>query len=162
MKEVFWIEGEARAALAIVLRPRGDDWLADELLRMRQAGIQTLVSMLEDWESDSLGLSDERQLAEGAGLTFLSYPIPDRATPAEIPSFRKLIAELANRLRAGERVGIHCRASIGRASMAAACALIRLGSNPEAALAAVEAARGCPVPDTEEQEHWILDYKAHA
>jgi hypothetical protein len=37
-----------------------------------------------------------------------------------------------------------------------------VGWQPAAALAAVEAARGCPVPDTEEQEQWILNYKAHA
>jgi hypothetical protein len=41
----------------------------------------------------------------------------------------------------------------------AACALIELGWKPEAALAAIEAARGCPVPETLEQEKWILRYK---
>jgi len=32
----------------------------------------------------------------------------------------------------------------------------------EQALIAVEMARGCPVPDTEEQERWVLNYKAQA
>jgi hypothetical protein len=35
-----------------------------------------------------------------------------------------------------------------------------LGWQPEAALEAVEAARGEPVPDTKEQEDWILSYTA--
>jgi protein-tyrosine phosphatase len=160
MKDVFWINGDPRAALAIVLRPRGNDWLEDELLRIKQSGVQTLVSMLEDEEADSLGLIDEPKLAERIGLTFLSYPIPDRQTPAEITAFRKFATELASRCRAGEHIGIHCRGSIGRASMATACTLIHLGWEPDAALSAIAEARGCPVPDTEEQRDWILRYKA--
>jgi len=162
MKEVFWINGDPGTALAIVLRPRGNDWLEDELRRMKESGIETLVSMLEDWEADSLGLSDERTLAEQIGLCFLSFPIPDRQTPSEVPSFRNFIDGLANRIREGERIGIHCRGSIGRASIAAACTLINLGSDPDAALSAIEAARGCQIPDTEEQRQWIMHYKAHA
>jgi hypothetical protein len=37
--------------------------------------------------------------------------------------------------------------------------LIHLGWTPRAALFAIAAARGCPVPDTQEQENWILNYQ---
>jgi protein-tyrosine phosphatase len=160
MKDVFWIEGDAQVSLAIVLRPRGNDWLQDELLPMQQGGVETLVSMLEDDEADSLGLAEERRFAEQIGLNFLSYPIPDRTTPEEISSFRKFIDEIANRIRAGERIGIHCGGSIGRASIAAACTLIQLGSDSERALSEIAEARGCPIPDTEEQRAWILQFEA--
>lgn len=160
MKDVFWIEGDPNIGLAIVLRPRGGDWLEDELLRMQRSGIGTLVSMLENEEADSLGLPDEHKFAEQIGLSFLNFPIHDRTTPADVAAFRKFVAGLAIRLRAGERVGIHCRGSIGRASIAAACTLIHLGWNPEAALAAIQAARECEIPDTEEQRMWILRYEA--
>jgi protein-tyrosine phosphatase len=161
VKEIFWINDDPGTAMAIVLRPRGNDWLEDELRRMKQSGIETLVSMLEDSEADSLGLSDEQKLSEKIGLSFLSYPIPDRTTPSDISCFCKFIAGLENRLRAGERIGIHCRGSIGRASIAAACSLINLGWSPDAALSAIEEARGCQIPDTEEQRQWIMHYKAH-
>ena len=160
MKDVFWIEGDPNAALAIVLRPRGNDWLEDELLRMQRGGVETLVSLLENEEADSLGLSDEQKLAEQIGLSFLSYPIPDRTTPKDFSAFRKFAAALASRLSAGERIGIHCRGSIGRASITAACALIHLGWSPSAALSAIESARGCQVPDTEEQRVWVLQFGA--
>jgi protein-tyrosine phosphatase len=160
MKEVFWIGGDPSVGLAIVLRPRGNDWLEDELLRMRQNGIEGVVSMLEQEEADSLGLCDEAKLAEQIGLAFLSYPIPDRQVPNQINDFNEFVKELANRSRAGERIGIHCRGSIGRASIATACTLIHLGWEPEAALSAIAKARGCPVPDTEEQREWIRRYKA--
>ncbi|MGD0901743.1 MAG: hypothetical protein ABR924_02265 [Terracidiphilus sp.] len=160
MNDIFWIKGNPPAPLAIVLRPRGDEWLEDELLGMRRGGIQTLVSLLEEDEAMLLGLADEAPIAEHVGLKFLSYPIPDTEIPSNVAAFQTFAAGLANRLRAGEQIGVHCRGSIGRATVTAACALIHLGWSPQAALAAIQAARGCMVPDTQEQEDWILRYKA--
>ena len=160
MNDIFWIKGHPPATLAIVLRPRGDEWLEDELLRMKQGGIQTLVSLLERDEAILLGLADEHPIADHIGLKFLSYPIPDTEIPSNLAAFQTFAAGLADRLRAGERIGVHCRGSIGRATVTAACALIHLGWTPRAALAAIQAARGCMVPDTQEQEDWILRYKA--
>jgi protein-tyrosine phosphatase len=168
VRDVFWIDpshndlshDETSSKLAIVLRPRGDDWLEDELQRLKRDGIQTLVSMLEPWEAESLGLAREGPLTEQIGLNFLAYPIPDRQTPSDVSGFRKFAASLADRARNGERIGVHCRGSIGRSTVIAASFLIHLGWRPHQALAAIEAARECPVPDTEEQEDWILQYEA--
>lgn len=162
MIDIFWIgasDSEPAARLAIVLRPRGDDWLEDELRRMKTSGIDTLVSLLEHDEAGWLGLIDEARLAQKSGLQFLSYPIPDTQTPANSGDFRKFVAALAQRLRCGERIGVHCRGSIGRATITAACTLIHLGWNAKDALRAVELARGCPVPDTPDQRTWILHYE---
>jgi protein-tyrosine phosphatase len=159
MEEIFWIKGDPPAPLAIVICPCGDDWMEDDLLRMKQAGIQTLVSLLEEKEEVLLGLEDEGPAAVFNGLNFLSFPIPDRNTPPDTASFQEFAAGLADRLRSGESIGIHCRGSIGRSTVTAACALIHLGWQPKAALAAIEEARGCPVPDTKEQKAWILSYK---
>jgi protein-tyrosine phosphatase len=160
--EIFWINGNSPPGLAIVLRPRGGDWLEDELSRMRLAGITTLVSLLEDEEALELGLGEEKILATKAGMTYLQHPIPDRHTPPDSLGFRQFVKSLVERLQAGERIGVHCRGSIGRASITAACTLIHLGWNPGKALAAIEAARGCTIPDTPEQRDWILRYRAAA
>jgi len=159
VSEIFWIEGEPEARLAIVMRPAGDDWLEDELRGLRRGGIDTLVSMLEPWEAEALGLAREGPLAKEAGMQFLSFPIPDRHTPPETRAFRQFAGELARRLRAGERIGVHCRGSIGRCTLAAASALVHLGWKPKDALAAISSARRFPVPDTDEQKEWILDYE---
>jgi protein-tyrosine phosphatase len=156
-EEIFWIDG---TSLAIVLRPRGGDWLEDELRRMKRTGIDTLVSLLEEDEAASLGLEQEASIAEQIAIRFLSYPIPDRTTPADTAAFREFAGKLANLLRAGKYIGVHCRGSIGRATVTAASTLIQLGWDPKAALTAIETARGCPVPDTPEQREWILNYKA--
>jgi hypothetical protein len=43
VNDVCWIND---AGLAIVMRPRGEDWLRADLSRLTGAGIQTLVSTL--------------------------------------------------------------------------------------------------------------------
>lgn len=162
MNEVFWIEGNPPVGLAVVLRPRGGDWLEDEIKKLARRGVETLVSLLEPEEAGWLGLTDEGPLAEQAGMKFLSFPIQDVHVPADLLAFRAFVAGLAERLRAGERIAMHCRGSIGRAPLTAACTLIHLGWSAKEALAAIEKARGCPIPDTQEQLRWILNYKAES
>jgi protein-tyrosine phosphatase len=158
--EVFWIEGNPPAPLAIVLCPRGGSMLEDELRGMAGGGVQTLVSLLEPDEADWLGLGQEGSLAGQLGMNFLSYPIQDVHVPANLQSFRTFVSGLADRLHVGERIGMHCRGSIGRAPLTAACTLIHFGWRAQDALAAIQAARGYEIPDTTEQLRWILNYKA--
>ena len=158
MNEVFWIDGNPAPALAVVLRPRGGDWLEQELALLKRAGIDTVVSLLEEDEAAWLGLAEEGPLAEKIGMEFVSFPIPDTHVPPDRAAFRHFIADLVQRMRRGERVGVHCRGSIGRSTITAAAALIHLGWKPDTALAAIERTRGCPVPDTAEQRAWILHY----
>jgi protein-tyrosine phosphatase len=160
--DIFWIQGDPSPSLAIVLRPRGGDWLEDELHRMKRGGVTALISLLEEEEASELGLAGERESATAIGLSYLSYPIPDRRTPPDYTGFQQFVKGLTYLLQAGEHVGVHCRASIGRASITTACVLIQLGWSPERALAAIESARRCSVPDTPEQRDWILRYQVTA
>jgi hypothetical protein len=48
----FWIESGNQLRLAIVSRPREGDWLDDETILMKKAGIDVLVSMLQRNEED--------------------------------------------------------------------------------------------------------------
>jgi len=141
------------------MKPRGDEWLKDDLERMKRSGVQTLVSLLEPSEAAWLGLAEEGPLAEEAGMRFLSFPIQDVHVPENVGKFRTFAMGLAERLRGGEQMGVHCRGSIGRSTVTAACALMHLGWTARDALEAIERARGCVVPDTEEQLRWILKYK---
>jgi protein-tyrosine phosphatase len=158
--EVLWIEANPPVPLAIVLCPFGGSILKQELVELARSGVQTLVSLLEPEEANWLGLGEEGPLAVQAGMNFLSFPIQDVHVPASLPAFRAFVAGLAQRLRAGERIGMHCRGSIGRAPLTAACTLIHLGWKAKDALAALAAARGYPIPDTKEQLRWIQKYKA--
>ena len=155
MKDVYWIE---RNGLAIVMRPRADKQLEDDLSRLKNAGIQTLVSTVEDWEARELGLANERAIAERLGLQFISYPMLDRSTPSNREDFTRFVKSLATRLEAGEKIGVHCRGCIGRSTVVTACTLITMGWSAKDALHAIAVAREFPVPDTDEQRAWILAF----
>jgi protein-tyrosine phosphatase len=157
--EVFWIKGSPPVPLAIVLCPQGGSILKEELREIARSGVQTLVSLLEPNEAEWLGLSEESALAGQLGMHFISYPIQDVHVPVNVHMFRKFVSDLADRLRAGQRIGIHCRGSIGRAPLTAACTLIHHGWSAKDALQVIQTARGCEIPDTTEQLRWILHYK---
>lgn len=147
----FWINSQ----LAIVPRPRGGDWLDDEMKAMREAGIDVVVSMLEDEEAVELGLEREDAAAKSAGVKFLSFPIHDRSLPTSCEQFEGFLSELENEIENKKHIGIHCRACIGRSSVVAASLLIRSGVKAEEAWRQIEAARGFPVPDTSDQRTWV-------
>ena len=159
MNDIYWIRNEDPPRLAIVARPRGDDWLERDLSRLKQGGIDVVVSLLEPEEADYLGLGDEACAAFGVGLKFISYPIPDCTTPDNEERFRRLIARLVDSIKSGERIGAHCRGCIGRSTVLLAAVLIELGNTPSDAVALICEARGCAVPDTIEQMKWILNFK---
>ena len=156
-KDVYWI---ANTGLAIVARPRGDEWLEDDLIRLRNGGIETLISAVEDWEARALGLAREKEAAERCEIEFISYPMRDRSTPPNREDFAKFVKSLATRLEAGRRIGVHCRGCIGRSTVVTACTLITMGWTAKDALRAIEIAREFPVPDTDEQYAWVLAFGA--
>jgi len=159
MKDIYWIQHAEPPRLAIVARPRGDEWLEQDLANLKRGGIDTLVSLLMPDEAADLGLATEAELARQTGIDFISYPIPDRTTPVDSTGFGLLISRLAETVRVGRHVGAHCRGCIGRATVTTAAVLIKLGVKPADALALIEEARGCPVPDTREQRNWILRFE---
>jgi protein-tyrosine phosphatase len=65
---------------------------------------------------------------------------------------------LANLLRGGQSVVIHCRQGVGRSALIAACVLVLNGVSVDKAFELIENARGCSVPDTEEQREWVVQF----
>jgi protein-tyrosine phosphatase len=154
---IYPVESALPNRLAIIARPRGGDWLCDEIAAFAGEGVEVVVSMLTSEEMEELGLNDEREKCEAAAITFVNIPIPDRAVPSERDSFLDDVDRVADLVRQGHSVGVHCRASIGRSSMFAAALLVRLGWTADRAFTAIESARGCPVPDTPEQRRWVVE-----
>jgi len=147
----YWITSQ----LAIVPRPQGDDLLDDEMLALKEAGIDVVVSMLQKDEARKAGLEREASSAEENGLLFHNFPVPDRGVPLDTSSFIEFLKGLESLLAQGKRIGVHCRASIGRSSVTSASLLIRSGIPFETAWLQISVARDCLVPDTEEQREWV-------
>jgi len=111
--------------------------------------------MLEKDEARMLGLEQEAISAKRADLHFVNFPIPDRGTPHQKVAFEKFLEDIERLLADGKRVGIHCRASIGRSSVTAAGLLIRSGLPAKDTWLQISVSRDCLVPDTEEQREWV-------
>jgi protein-tyrosine phosphatase len=136
-------------------RPRGGDWLKDEIRSWRQAGFGVVVSTLTPGEVAELNLGGEEAACRAEGIEFLIVPIPDRGVPSSTHVVRDLMRRLEARLREGQHVLIHCRQGVGRSALLAASLLAAEGLDVEAAFERVRAARGCPVPDTPAQRQWV-------
>jgi protein-tyrosine phosphatase len=141
-------------------RPRGGDWLEDEIEGWLRAGIDTVLSLLTSEEERDLGLMSEEREVRARGMRFLSLPIPDRQVPNSATEVAGVLEKLDADLASGKNVVIHCRQGIGRTGLVGACLLVTKGLNSEAAVQRLSVARGNPVPETAEQRRWIDDYAA--
>jgi protein-tyrosine phosphatase len=144
------IKAGATNRIAIVARPRGGDWLCDELSALSTKGINVLVSTLTEEQSLELGLEREAEDGEAVAIRFMNLPIPDRSVPSDAADFLRRVDQLAEMVKDGRSLGVHCRASIGRSSVLAVSVLVRLGLDPG------ESARGCSIPDTPDQRQWVI------
>jgi protein-tyrosine phosphatase len=153
--ELFWIPGPWRGSLAVVSRPRGGDWLEDEARAWKRAGIDVIVSLLDNSEATELNLTKEHDVAESNRIRFISFPIPDRGVPVSQKDALSLLATMTTLLREGRNVAIHCRQSVGRSGLIAAGLLVISGTEVDKAVEAVSVARGQKVPETDGQLQWI-------
>lgn len=151
---LFTISRDEPGTLSTMLRPRGGEWLEDEMTDLAAAGITIVVSMLTSAEAHGLGLAREGDAARAAGVEFRNLPVPDREVP-DRAAVLLLARDLALRLRKGAAVAVHCLHGIGRSSTLAAAVLILEGVQPADAWAKITAARGLQVPDTTEQRQFI-------
>jgi protein-tyrosine phosphatase len=157
LMSIFWIDLDG-LRLGITPRPRGNDWLADDLGRLRQEGVDVIVSALTSAEVEELGLTEEARECVGHDLTFISFPIEDRSVPNSQVDFAALIDRLAEHSKNGQAIVVHRRAGIGRSSLITAALLIRRGCSPNSVFQIIGETRGCPVPDTTEQQKWLEDW----
>src|SRR3989442_1381979 len=121
--KVYPIIGPWAGQLAIVPRPRGGDWLEDEVEAWQEAGFNVIVSLLTAEEDREFELKREGELVEEHGLRFVQLPIVDRGIPPSRDKAMGLVEELDRVLARGRNVAIHCRQSIGRSALVAAAAL---------------------------------------
>lgn len=146
--------------LAVAPRPRGGEWVAEEMHGWRAAGIDTVVSLLTPDEVAEFDLGREPAEAAATGMRFVSLPVEDRGTPASPEAFRAVVEDVAAELAAGRGVAVHCRQGIGRAGLVAAGVLVIAGLTADEAVARLTAARGRPVPETPAQRRWLDEFTA--
>jgi hypothetical protein len=103
-------------------------------------------------------------------VVYSNLPIPDHSVPQEPARMREILQALERALSGNDAVYLHCRAGIGRTGTAIGCWLRERGTAPEVVLEALNklwrqnarAARWPWIPETPEQEAYILEWQVEA
>src|SRR5947208_16029922 len=91
---IYWIKTPAKGSLAILPRPRGGDWLADDVKAWHEAGIDVVVSTLTSLEVADLNLNNQAAQIQLQGMAFLQNPIEDRGVPRSFTEIDTLVSKL--------------------------------------------------------------------
>lgn len=146
----FVIDWPAPGRLGVMPRPAGGQWLTDDLAALRDCGVDTLVCALSEEERQRLDLIRQPVISVQLGLSYIGFPIQDFGVPDPV-ALRQLAQRLADEVRRGRFVVVHCFGGIGRSGVIAGATLIRLGATAEQAMELITQARGIPAPETAEQ-----------
>ena len=159
ISKIYWINEEVvgEKMLGIMPRPRGNDWLEDEIKWLGIRDVDYLISLLENSEANELELEHEAELCEQYNIQFINFPIRDVNVPTEKENFLKLVNHLNEHLNNSKKIVIHCRMGIGRASVLASGILIKRGIKAKDVFKIIGKYRELEVPDTEEQKNWIYN-----
>jgi len=120
-------------------------------------GADAVVTLMEDFELEMLGVATLPSLLLGRGIEWHHLPIRDVDVPAL--SFEENWLKSGLRLRTilgdGGKVLLHCRGGIGRTGTIAAKLLVEFGFKPESAVALVRKTRPGTI-ETSAQERYVL------
>ncbi len=76
--ELYTVAHGGPGHLSVLARPRGGEWLPDEVQGWLTAGVDVVVSLLTPSECEELELTEEATLCRRAGMTFIAFPLADR------------------------------------------------------------------------------------
>lgn len=128
--------------------------LQQDLQAIRDWGATALVNLLEIHEMQQLQVPGLGTMA-AASMEYFHLPIRDGDVPG--PDFEQAWAgagaQLRQRLRAGEKILIHCKGGLGRTGTVAARLLVELGIDPEEAIRRVRAARPGAIDHPVQEEY---------
>jgi protein-tyrosine phosphatase len=111
----------------------------------RRAGLRLVVCLTPRQELAELSPAYHAAISQGSvPFRWLNLPLPNFGVPLDPVAFRREIARIADDVRGGDAVLLHCAAGLGRTGTAAACVLKALGVESEEALERVRAAGSNP------------------
>jgi len=131
--------------LAAMPQPGRSRPLTQDVEYLRQAGVQTIISLSED-------PPDAGAMAAGS-IHHIRIPVPDFTAPTlqQMIEFVDVVTESAGR---GEPVAVHCTAGLGRSGTMAAVYLVANGATADDAIARVRELRPGSI-ETEAQEEAV-------
>jgi len=111
----------------------------------RRVGLALVVCLTPRHEVAELSPAYHAALDQGTlPFRWQNLPMPNFGLPDDPPAFRREVAGIAQALRQGEAVMLHCAAGLGRTGTVAACVLKAMGLEQADALERVQAAGSNP------------------
>ncbi len=123
--------------------------VASDLRQLRSEGVDVLVTLTEDPITE-LNISQY-------GFQNIHFPIVDMNVPSDIRATDRLITYVNDCIENGVSVVFHCKAGLGRTGLLLACALVKLGMDPEQAIEKLRCIRQRYI-QTDEQEEYVQKY----
>ena len=155
---LYSVQALSTGKVSIMARPRGGDWLPDEIRALHSSGVDILVSLLTDAEVSELDLTEAAACCQSQGITYISFAIEDLSIPPFSEQTFQLLRQLQAYLAEGKHIALHCRGGIGRSGMMAASLLVLTGLTAEQAFDLLSQVRGYSVPETAEQRAWVVAF----
>jgi ADP-ribosyl-[dinitrogen reductase] hydrolase len=156
----YWVEP------GLVLAGEHPDGGSERLTRERlaalhAAGVRVFIDLTQPGEMPSY----QELLPDG--VLYQNLPIPDHSVPDAATRMQEIQHVLAQTVANNVPAYVHCRAGIGRTGIAMGCYLREQGAGPRTALMRLNklwlqnarAAHWPSVPETEEQESYILSWR---
>jgi protein-tyrosine phosphatase len=111
----------------------------------RHAGLAMVVCLTSRSEIEELSPAYHAAVTRGrTSYEWLHLPVPNFGVPDDRAAFRDAVERIAQALRNGDSVMMHCAAGMGRTGSAAACVLKALGLPTDDALQCVRDAGSNP------------------
>lgn len=156
--DVLWVDtaafgGPGRLGLSYAPGKKGRapasgiEWdrdLTADLERLAEVHrVDVLVSLMEPFEYEELGIPDMLHEVAQRGIEVVHLPIVDGQAPQpeQAQAVKTVLANARGALSAGRNVVIHCRGGQGRTGMLAAALLATYGHDAHAAIDIVRAAQ---------------------
>lgn len=131
--------------------------VAEDMAAMREMGVVRLVLLVEDEELERWSDPAVVDVGAAAGVEVRRYPIPDGGAPS-LETMDAIQADLDEARSRGE-AAVACMGGVGRTGTVAACALVRAGLTPAAAIRRVREVRHPEAVETREQELFVRAYR---
>jgi atypical dual specificity phosphatase len=136
-----WIDKPLLAALA---QPQS----SEDLLWLRQQGVELLVSLTED--------RPRRDWVNEAGLLLFHEPMTDMEAPTQ-DQLDRVVSAMRRATERNMGVAVHCTAGLGRTGTVLAAYLIAQGQTAQNAIARIRRLRPGSI-ETEEQADAVVEF----
>jgi atypical dual specificity phosphatase len=93
------------------------DHQVSALEEFRQAGVDTVVMLIEEGEDQKRSGLNLKQVYEENNMAVIHYPIVDFATPEDQSELQTVVSQVSQMVREGNRIAVHCFAGQGRTGM---------------------------------------------